>query len=147
MFKFSILCCYTNSDCKRLERKRVVMLSCYLSALFSLLLLYMYVHRDITVIHVHTISVRICQWSAGQMQVNQFTSGILVFYYGHLSSAQLHDWQALKQRPIIDQCPVEQTAYRREIKDNGQICLFKFLTGMSKETVLDKGIRQKSTKE
>ena len=35
------------------------------------------------------------------------------------SSAQLDHWQALTQRPIIDQHSVEQTAYRREIKDNG----------------------------
>ena len=41
------------------------------------------------------------------------------FYCGRLSSAQLDRWQALKHRPIIDQCPVEQTAYRRDIKDNG----------------------------
>ena len=40
----------------------------------------------------------------------------LNFYYGCLSSAQLGRWQAPTQRPIIDQCPVEQTAYRREIK-------------------------------
>ena len=33
------------------------------------------------------------------------------------SSAQLDRWQAPKQRPIIDQCPVEQTAFQREIKD------------------------------
>ena len=38
------------------------------------------------------------------------------FYYGRLSSAQLDRWQAPMQRPIIDQCPVEQTAYRRENK-------------------------------
>ena len=35
------------------------------------------------------------------------------FYYGRLSTAQL----ALTQWPIIDQCPVEQTAFPREIKD------------------------------
>ena len=40
------------------------------------------------------------------------------FYYGHLSSAQLDRWQAATQLPIIDQRPVEQTAYWREIKDN-----------------------------
>ena len=39
------------------------------------------------------------------------------FYCGHLSSAQLDRWQAPKQRPIIDQRPVEQTAFQREIKD------------------------------
>ena len=38
------------------------------------------------------------------------------FFYGCLSSAQLDHCQAPTQRPIIDQCPVEQTAYRREIK-------------------------------
>ena len=38
------------------------------------------------------------------------------FYYGRLSSAQLDRWQAMTQWPIIDQRPVEQTAYRREIK-------------------------------
>ena len=40
----------------------------------------------------------------------------IFFYYGHLSSAQLDRWQAPTQWPIIDQRPVEQTAYRREIK-------------------------------
>ena len=39
------------------------------------------------------------------------------FYYSRLSSTQLDRWQAPKQRPIIDQCPVEQTAFQREIKD------------------------------
>ena len=38
-------------------------------------------------------------------------------YYGRLSSAQLDRWQALTQRPIVNQCPVEQMAYLREIKD------------------------------
>ena len=38
------------------------------------------------------------------------------FYYGRLSSAQLDHWQAPTQRPIIDQHPVKQTAYQREIK-------------------------------
>ena len=38
-------------------------------------------------------------------------------YYGRLSSAQLDHWQALTQRPIIDQRPVEQMAFLREIKD------------------------------
>ena len=45
-------------------------------------------------------------------------------YYGGLSSAQLDRWQAPTQRPIIDQRPVEQTAYRREIKDNGYKSIF-----------------------
>ena len=40
-----------------------------------------------------------------------------IFYCGRLSSAQLDRWQAPKQRPIIDQRPVEQTAFQREIKD------------------------------
>ena len=35
----------------------------------------------------------------------------IFFYYGRLSSAQLDCWQAPTQRPIIDQHPVEQTAY------------------------------------
>ena len=38
-------------------------------------------------------------------------------YYGRLSSAQLDRWQALMQRPMIDQHPVEQTAFPREVKD------------------------------
>ena len=41
----------------------------------------------------------------------------LFFYCGRFSSAQLDRWQAPKQRPITDQCPVEQTAFQREIKD------------------------------
>ena len=40
-------------------------------------------------------------------------------YYGRLSSAQLDRWQAPKQRPIIN-----QTAYRRVIKDNGYKFVF-----------------------
>ena len=46
------------------------------------------------------------------------------FYYGRLSSAQLDRWQAPTQPPIIDQCPVEQTACRREIKNNGYKSVF-----------------------
>ena len=46
------------------------------------------------------------------------------FYYGRLSFAQLDRWQAPTQRPIIDQHPVEQTAYRREIKDHGYKSVF-----------------------
>ena len=38
------------------------------------------------------------------------------FYDGRISSAQLDRWQALTQRPI-DQHPVKQTAFPREIKD------------------------------
>ena len=44
----------------------------------------------------------------------------LVFVYcGRLSSAQLVPLQAPKHRPIISLRPVEQTAFRRGIKDNG----------------------------
>ena len=49
-------------------------------------------------------------------------SGIkwLVFFYcGRLSSAQLVPLQAPKHRPIISPRSVEQTAFRRGIKDNG----------------------------
>ena len=45
-------------------------------------------------------------------------------YCGRLSFAQLDRWQALKQQPIINQCPVEQTAYQRDIKDNGYKSVF-----------------------
>ena len=38
------------------------------------------------------------------------------FYCGRVSSAQLDRWQALTQWPIIDQRPVEQTAYLTEMK-------------------------------
>ena len=48
----------------------------------------------------------------------------LVFYCGRLSSAQLVQLQAPKQQPIIDPHPVEQTAYRRDIKDNGYKSVF-----------------------
>ena len=51
-------------------------------------------------------------------------NGQFFFYCGRLSSAQLDRRQALKQRPIIDQRPVEQTAYRRDIKDNGYKSVF-----------------------
>ena len=47
-----------------------------------------------------------------------------IFNYGHLSSAQLDRWDAPTQRPIIDHHPVEKTAYRREIKDNGYKSIF-----------------------
>ena len=43
----------------------------------------------------------------------------LVFYCSRLSSAQLDRWQAPKQRH-----PVKQTAYRRDIKDNGYKSIF-----------------------
>ena len=46
------------------------------------------------------------------------------FYCGRLPSAQLDRWQAPKQRPIIDRHPVEQIAYRRDIKDNGYKSVF-----------------------
>ena len=52
-----------------------------------------------------------------------------VFYYGHLSSAQLDRWQAPTQQPIIDQCPVEQTAYRREIKGLVTMDIHPYLLG------------------
>ena len=48
----------------------------------------------------------------------------LVFYCGRLSSTQLDRWQAPKQWPSIDQRPVEQTAYRRDIPDNGYKSVF-----------------------
>ena len=59
-----------------------------------------------------------------------------LFYYGRLSSAQLDRRQAPMQQPIIDQQPVKQTAYRREIKDYGyksvftNSCLVHQRTGM-----------------
>ena len=37
---------------------------------------------------------------------------------------QLDRWQALTQRPIIDQRLSEQMAYQREIKDNGYKSVF-----------------------
>ena len=46
------------------------------------------------------------------------------FFYSRFSSAQLDCWQALKQRPNIDQHPVKQTAYLTEIKDNGYKSVF-----------------------
>ena len=48
----------------------------------------------------------------------------LVFYCGHLSSTQLVPLQALKHWPIIGLHPVEQTAFRRDIKDNGYKSVF-----------------------
>ena len=41
----------------------------------------------------------------------------IFFHYGRLSFAQLDRWQAPTQRPIIEQCPVEQAVFQREIKD------------------------------
>ena len=49
---------------------------------------------------------------------------LVFFYYGRLSSTQRDRWQAPKQRPIIDRHPVEQIAYRTDIKDNGYIFVF-----------------------
>ena len=46
------------------------------------------------------------------------------FYCGCLSFAQLVPLQAPKQWSIIDPHPVEQTAYRRDIKDNGYKSVF-----------------------
>ena len=46
------------------------------------------------------------------------------FYCGRLSSAQLVPLQAPKHRPIIGPHPVEQTAFRRDIKDNGYKSVF-----------------------
>ena len=61
-------------------------------------------------------------------------------------------WQAPTQRPIIDQRPVEpmveQTTYRREIKDNGYKSVFtnSWLVRQRNRFWI-KGIRQKSPKE
>ena len=72
----------------------------------------------------------------------------LVFYCGRLSSAQLDRWQAPKQWPIIDPHPVEQTAYQRDINDNGyKSVLTNSWLVRQKEQVMGKGIRQKYTKE
>ena len=62
-------------------------------------------------------------------QINTFLIDIsrikwLVSCHGHLSSAQLGHWQATKQQPIIDQHPVEQMAYRKDIKENGYKSIF-----------------------
>ena len=46
------------------------------------------------------------------------------FYCGRLSSAQVVPLQASKHRPIIGPHPVEQTAFRRDIKDNGYKSVF-----------------------
>ena len=46
------------------------------------------------------------------------------FYCGRLPSAQLVPLQAPKHRPIIDPYPVEQTAFQRDIKDNGYKSVF-----------------------
>ena len=46
------------------------------------------------------------------------------FYCGRLSSAQLVQLQAPKHRPIMGPHLVEQTAFRRDIKDNGYKSVF-----------------------
>ena len=46
------------------------------------------------------------------------------FYCGHLSSSQLVPLQAPKHRSIIGPHPVEQTAFRRDVKDNGYKSVF-----------------------
>ena len=51
---------------------------------------------------------------------------LVLFYYVRLSSAQLVPLQAPKHRPIIGPHPVEQTAFRRDIKDNGYKSVFTF---------------------
>ena len=61
------------------------------------------------------------------------------FYCGRLSSAQLDRWQAPKQRPIIDRTRSNRR-HTREMSKTMDI-------NPSKEQVVDKGIRQKSTKE
>ena len=72
----------------------------------------------------------------------------IFFYCGRLSSAHLDHWQAPKQRTIIDQHPVEQTAYRRDIKDNGYKSVFtNSWLERQRNRSWEKGIRQKSTKE
>ena len=72
----------------------------------------------------------------------------ILFYCGRLCSAQLVLLQAPKHWPIIDLHLVEQTAYRRDIKDNGYKSVFtnSWLV-CQKEQVMEKGIRQKTTKE
>ena len=49
---------------------------------------------------------------------------LVFFYCGRLSSAQLVLLQASKHRPIISPHPVEQTAFRRGIKDNAYKSVF-----------------------
>ena len=60
-------------------------------------------------------------------------------YCGHLSSAQLVPLQAPKHRPIIGLHPVEQTAFRRDIKDNGYKFVFTNLW-LERQQVVDKGL-------
>ena len=68
------------------------------------------------------------------------------FYCGRLSSTQLVPLQAPKHRPIIGPHLVEQTAFRRDIKDNRYIRLYKFVAGTSTEQVVDKGLGKNSQK-
>ena len=49
---------------------------------------------------------------------------LVFFYCGRLSSAELVPLQAPKHRLIIGPYMVEQTAYRRDIKDNGYKSVF-----------------------
>ena len=49
---------------------------------------------------------------------------LVFFYWCCLSSAQLVPLQAPKHRLIIGPHPVEQTAFRRDIKDNGYKSVF-----------------------
>ena len=65
------------------------------------------------------------------------------FFYLRSSSALLDHWQAPKQRPIIDQHPVEQTAYRRDIKDNRYKSVFTnswLVHVRQRGQVVDKGL-------
>ena len=73
---------------------------------------------------------------------------LVFFYCGRLSSAQLDRWQAAKQQPIIDRHPVEQIAYRRDIKDNGYKSVFtnSWLVRQRNRSWI-KGLGKKSTKE
>ena len=48
----------------------------------------------------------------------------LLLWLSFFRTTSKYRWQALKQRPIIDPHPVEQTAYRRDIKDNGYKSVF-----------------------
>ena len=68
------------------------------------------------------------------------------FYCGRLSSAQLVPLQAPKHRPIIGPHPVEQTAFRRDIKENGYKYVFTNLwAGTSTEQVADKNPQKEWT--
>ena len=57
-------------------------------------------------------------------------------------------WQGPTQWPIIDQHPVKQPAYRREIKDHGYKSVFTyFWLVYQRNRSWIKGLGQKSTKE